>query len=430
MQSPQVVNLCKELDNLDPSSSNYEHLKKQLKSKLPTITVHACYFENQQRHNDSAWWNGLVCLEYDHLTDDEIEAFRQIEPPYSGIILAGKSCSATGVWMLIEVPHSDYKQMKSTLEEIHLAYTAQMKQKGFDISQKVDIQLDLARLRFLPTYDYIFWDCVEDFQDLQSMKMGYTSMYQEVIDLCASLDTNIPEGQRHNTYKQYVARVSKRTNSKVAMLRLIPDLKLPKEERIGIINWAKEHIETTPELLNSSTPEPSSLHMLPIDNEALPFPDKKCPKLLRILVKDLCKSWKKSASLCLFPALSAACGGLSQEDGTPLVFQVALYGNSQSGKTKFSGRPASLVMEYIGRNDNEYRRLIGKDKEGTANVPCPKVLPFVDTSNVQVMKYLQYSKDQTIMAYEGDLSSSISGKESAFLNIKNTLRKGFDGERI
>ena len=426
MQSPQVVNICQKISNLDSSAENYEQLKKHLKTKLPAITVHACYFENQQRHNDNAWWNGLVCLEYDHLTTDEIEAFRQIEPPYSGIVLAGKSCSATGVWMLIEVPHSDYKQMKSTLEEIHLAYTAQMKQKGFDISQKVDIQLDLARLRFLPAYDYIFWDLLEDFQDKQSMIAGYNSMYGDIIDACAGLEKDIPQGQRHNTYKQYAAKISKITDNKNAMLRFIPSLGLSAEERMGVLNWAKEKITTT----QKTEEKTSNIHMLPIDNEALPFPDKKCPKLIRTLVKDLCKSWKKSASLCLLPALSAACGELTQQDETPLVFQVALYGLSQSGKTKFSAKPANFVMEYIAQNDNEYRKIINKDKEGNANVKCPKVLPFTDSSKVQIMKYLQYAKNQTVMAYEGDLSASITGKESAFLNLKDILRKGFDGERI
>ena len=435
MKSPQVKDICGQLwageDCL--TGIRYDNWvaeeKPKLKKQLPAITVHSCFFENLKRQNDSAWWNGIVCLEYDHLTDNEIEAFRQIEPPYPGIVLAGKSCSSTGVFFFIEVPNSDYKLMKSTLEEVHQAYTVLMKQKGFDISQKVDIQLDLARLRFLPTYDYIFWDCVEDFQDLDSMKRGYNSMYGDIIEACERLETNIPEGQRHNTYKQYVAQVSKLTDNKFAMLRLIPDLKLPKEERIGIINWAKEHIQTTPKLLNSSTPK-ANIHMQPIDNEALPFPEKKCPQLIRTLVKGLCKSWKKSATMCLFPTLSAACGGLSQQDGTPLVFQVALYAPASAGKTKFSGRPASLVMEYIGRNDNQYRKIINKDKDGTAQAECPKILPFSDTSNVQIMKYLQYAKNQTVLAYEGDLSSSLTGKESAFLNIKNTLRKGFDGERM
>ena len=45
-----------------------------------------------------------------------------------------------------------------------------------------------------------------------------------------------------------------------------------------------------------------------------------------------------------------------------------------------------------------------------------------------MMKYLQYAKDQTVMAYEGDLSSALTGRESAFLDIKKILRKGFDGE--
>jgi hypothetical protein len=46
------------------------------------------------------------------------------------------------------------------------------------------------------------------------------------------------------------------------------------------------------------------------------------------------------------------------------------------------------------------------------------------------MKYLQYAHDNTIMAYEGDLSTSLAGKDCAFLNLKSLLRAGFDGETV
>ena len=34
------------------------------------------------------------------------------------------------------------------------------------------------------------------------------------------------------------------------------------------------------------------------------------------------------------------------------------------------------------------------------------------------------------MAYEGDISSSLAGKDCAFLNLKYLLREGFDGETV
>lgn len=114
------------------------------------------------------------------------------------------------------------------------------------------------------------------------------------------------------------------------------------------------------------------------------------------------------------------------------MFQVALYGLPQSGKTKFSARPATLVQDYIGRHDNDYRKAIELAEKGLFSNPemtnCPKILAFTDTSIVQMMKYLQYAKDQTVMAYEGDLSSAVAGKDCSFLDIKKILRKGFDGE--
>lgn len=45
-------------------------------------------------------------------------------------------------------------------------------------------------------------------------------------------------------------------------------------------------------------------------------------------------------------------------------------------------------------------------------------------------KYLEYAHNHTVMAYEGDLSSSLATGESSFLDLKKILRKGFDGETI
>ena len=81
--------------------------------------------------------------------------------------------------MLIEVPQTDYSQMKATLQTVHEAYCDKiLQQKGLDVSQKVDIQLDLARLRYLPRYDYIFWDVVRDFDDEEQRFEPYNNIYE------------------------------------------------------------------------------------------------------------------------------------------------------------------------------------------------------------------------------------------------------------
>lgn len=68
------------------------------------------------------------------------------------------------------------------------------------------------------------------------------------------------------------------------------------------------------------------------------------------------------------------------------MFQVALYGLPQSGKTKFSAKPATLVQDYIGRYDNDYRKAIELSEKGLFTNPemtnCPKILAFTDTSIV------------------------------------------------
>lgn len=424
MQSTQVNNICKAIAALPTESQDYDKKKAELKRKLPAITVHSCAFDNAKRTNDYAYWNGLVCLEYDHLNNEEIEAFRRTEPPTTGILLCGRSCSGSGVWMLIQVPQSNYALMKNTLETIHEEYTRNIQLKtGIDIAQKVDIQLDLARLRYLPTYDYIWWDAISDFQSEEEAGEGYMSMYGNVVELCEKLPQQAPVGTRNTTYKESMLQVARLTNNKHIMLKHLPTLGLDEKERLGLINWGADHIE--PKKTTNCQLSTVNCKMQPIDSEALPFPFKQTPQLMQMLVKNLPKQWQQSAAICLLPALSTACGQLSKNDGSPLVFQVALYGLPQSGKTKFSARPATLVQDYLARNDNKFRKAI---EQADNEASCPRVLAFTDTSTVQMIKYLNYANNRTVMAYEGDLSSSLATGESSFLDIKKLLRKGFDGE--
>ena len=383
MRSTQVINICKAIAELDPSAADYEQRKAALKKQLPAITVHACEFESNRRSNDNAIWNGLVCLEYDHLTEAEIKAFQDCQLPYN-VHFAAKSCSGTGVWLLIDVPYAEYKCMKRTLEAVHQEITQQIYHKtGFMCDTKVDILTDLARLRFIVPYNYIWLDAIEDFDSYTERQAPYLSMVADIVDRCKNFDPYIPEGKRHNTYKDYVVQLKQVTNNKHLILKHLPDLGLSKEERLGLINWSDTHIETKPQKV-----ETPNFKMQPIDAEALPCPWKKLPKLMQTLVKThLPKSWQTAATMCLLPALSTAAGNLSLSDGKPLSFQVALYGVYGAGKTEFSAKPATFIQEYIGKNDNNYRKAIARSEKimmDSAELQCPKILPFTNTSTTQL----------------------------------------------
>ena len=329
--------------------------------------------------------------------------------------------------MLIEVPGCDYSQMESTLHAVHEAYCAKIKQHcGLDVSEKVDISLDLARLRFLPADYYIFWDCVRDFENEEERMTPYNNMYGDVLSLCAQLPQEAAQGTRNTTYKESMVQVARLTNNKHVLLKHLPTLGLDEKERVALVNWGGDHISVK-ESGGKENKRVINTQMQPIDTEALPLPYRHMPELMRVLVRNLPSEWKAPATMALLPALSVACGQLSKTDGSPLVFQVALYGSPQSGKTKFSARPASMVQDYISRNDNMYRKAIEKSD---SSAQCPKVLAFTDTSTVQMTKYLEYAHNRTVMAYEGDLSSSLASGESSFLDLKKILRKGFDGETL
>jgi hypothetical protein len=427
MKSAQVINICETIRSLDPDAADYSSTKNDLKKQLPAITIHACKFENNRRSNDTAWWNGLVVLEYDGLTEPEIKAFKCGVTPPENVKLAGLSCSGRGVWFILEVPDANHLLMEQTLLNTHELLCKQiLNATGLDVSTKMDKQLDLARMRFLPCYDYIWYENIQDFDNEEDMSRGYLSMYGDIIAACANFEKQIPEGHRHETYKKYVVELAKITNNKQAMLKFLPDLGLDLRERSALINWGATHIEPQPQKLVATNSKAK-----PIDTEALPFPISCVPPLLKILVKGLPAQWQQTAAICCLPALSIACGQLSKEDGDPLAFQIALYGLPQSGKTKFSGRPATLLQEYLSQKDNDYRSAIelnGISAVNPEDLQCPKVVPFTDTSTVQLMKYLQYADNKTVMAYEGDLTSSLASSDSSFLDIKKLLRKGFNGE--
>lgn len=286
MQSAQVNNLCRQLASLDTTAADYAKQKTALKQKLPCITVHSCKFEDTTcRDDNNAYWNGMVCLDYDHLSAEAIEAFRSIAP-CPGIVLAGKSCSGKGVWLLVEVPESDYQQMQLTVQTVHDEYSHQIRQKfGIDISDKLDKATDLARLRFLPSYDYIWWDRVEDFASEEEQLAGYMSMYGDVIAKCQQIDSNVPEGMRNNTYFKEMAQLARQyTTNTTVLLKYLPDLGLDEKERIGCLNWTKNITTEKPK----TEPTPIlNTKAQPIDTEALPFPYKAAPKLVQTLVKDL-----------------------------------------------------------------------------------------------------------------------------------------------
>lgn len=423
MKSAQVKNICLQLQQLDPKLPDYGKQKEALKKQLPQLMVHACGFEGNHRNSHNAWWNGCVCLDYDHLTEEEINAIRQTEPPCPGIILAGRSCSGTGVFFIVEVPNSEFLSMRATLEAVHDAYTHALKvNHALDISNKIDILTDLARCRYLPTYDYIWWDAVEDFQSEHDQEAPYQSMYGDVIQTCAALDTNIPEGSSaQQAYNTYAAKVKTLTDNPLVMLKYLPDLGLTEKQRKDIIGWTEKNVQT-----KQKQAIPINLYQQPIDVEALPLPFKALPKVMQVMLKRYPAVWQRSAFFCTLPAFSAACGQLTQENGKPLVFQVALFGEHQTGKTEFSAKPATIIQDYIARDDNQRRYNIRKAEdnrdtdEKKLSPPC--VIPFINTSTPQVMKYLRFAKEQTIMAYEGDISSSLAGKDCAFLNLKYLLR--------
>ena len=194
------------------------------------------------------------------------------------------------------------------------------------------------------------------------------------------MDTDIPEGSSsQKAYTSYAAKLKTQTDNQHIILKYLPSLSLPEEQRKKIIAWTEKNVQT-----KIKQPVPVNLYQQPIDIEALPLPFKALPPMMQTLLKPYPMVWQRSASFCLLPALSAACGNLTQQNGKPIVFQVALFGEHGSGKTEFSAKPATIVQDYISRFDNDYRMAIRKAEKNedtdTVELSAPVVIPFINTS--------------------------------------------------
>ena len=181
-------------------------------------------------------------------------------------------------------------------------------------------------------------------------------MYGDVIEACKQMDTDIPEGSSaQKAYTTYASKAKAMTDNPVVLLKYLPELGLQEKARKEIIEWTEKSIQT-----KAKEEIPINLYQQPIDIEALPLPFKALPKVMQVMLKRYPATWQRSGFFCTLPAFSTACGGLTQDNGKPLVFQVALYGEHQTGKTEFSAKPATIIQDYISREDNERRYAIRK----------------------------------------------------------------------
>lgn len=464
MKSDRVKNICKRIAQLDHSQPDYKDAKNKLKNQLPIITPHACKFFENKRSNDDAIWNGLVCVEYDNLNDKELDIIKQFgqklwtsleEDDIIHYITGGRilflalSASGRGCWILAkgwngqsidELAHHTHQHLLWFFRHHDDSWdddTQRFSETNMDF--KLDKATDLARCRFLPCYDYVLFDTMEDMDEEEQGKyyaIQITNQYPQFIPWLKEY-TITPdmreEGQRHNTYKTYAIEAAKRCNNQYVILNMLDDLGLPENERQDMVKWAVEHNKTRVEhtrveqsLVKQSLVDQIINSQIPIDYEALPFPKHEAPEIIQKLVVGLPPCWMQTATLALLPTLATACGKMTYGQGKPLAFQVAVYGRAGAGKSQFTCAPAQKVMEILSKNDNEKRRLIESiGKIHPEQCDCPLVLGF-DTSTVQLAKYLSYAK-QMVMLYTDEISSAVGSDKNAFMQLQPLLRKGYDG---
>ena len=464
MKSDRVKNICNRIAQLDHSQSDYKDAKNKLKNQLPIITPHACQFFEDKRSNDTALWNGLVCVEYDNLNDKEMDIIKQfgqklwtsleeddiIHHITGGTILfLALSASGRGCWILAKGQNGQSIDELAHHTHQHLLWFFRYHDDSWDddtqrfsetnMDFKLDKATDLARCRFLPSYDYVLFDIMEDMDEEDQGKyyaIQITNQYPQFIpwlkEYAITPDMRV-EGQRHNAYKTYAIEAAKRCNNQYVILNMLDNLGLPENERQDMVKWALEHNKTHVEYtrveqsrVEQQTYTQQITTQIPIDYEALPFPKHEAPKIIQNLVLGLPPCWMQTATLALLPVLSTACGRMTYGQGKPLAFQVAVYGRAGSGKTQFTCAPAQKVMNILSKNDNDRRRLIESiGKIHPEQCDCPLVLGF-DTSTVQLAKYLSYAK-QMVMLYTDEISSAVGSDKNAFMQLQPLLRKGYDG---
>lgn len=442
MTSTQVVNIAAAIRSLSPQDAEYEDKKNNLKKQLPCITVHACAFRDGKRKNDAAIDNGLASVDIDHLTPDEgKQLLSQLTPELCnahGIVLVSRSISTLGVWMLCQRAENE------SIVTTQLRVSQLLNSLVAGIHTKVDkATKDMARLRFLTPWDYIHF--VDEAVLGTAFSGAMPNLENAALQAYASsLPTEVPQGQRHTTYKDWgiqALAVAGTGTTVDEVVNTLPDLGLPVSERKSLISWEKSTIPApvaTPATTTLVEQTVAQRHKQPLDVDALPLP-RQTPQVIWNLVCQLPREWRQTAALALLPSLATACGKVSYGvKKHPLTFQVAVYGVAGSGKSEFTCAPAQLVQAILGERDNEYilqieeyeRQLFAaKEKMTIKEEDCrsPQVMGF-NTSTVMLAKWLKYSKNESIMLYSDEIGEAVgSAKNSNFLDLKPILRKGFDG---
>lgn len=168
IDSPEVSNICRRIDALDPTAEDYNDRKQALKRRLPIIIPHAASFKNGKRVSADAVPSGLAMLDVDHINQpkdwfdrcaERVKTAYAERPSYglkdffaeNGILLVAITASGHGLRIIGK------REQGESIEAAQLRIAQSLGIQEYDAVTK-----DLARASYVVPREYILYEDREE----------------------------------------------------------------------------------------------------------------------------------------------------------------------------------------------------------------------------------------------------------------------------
>lgn len=435
-----------------------------LKKQLPAITPHACRFDDNKRSNSAAHPSGFVMLDIDHIADPLALFREQVAPKIIAckIVLVHKTPSGHGLRIIAERPFG------STIEQAQADLAKALQISTFDPAPK-----DLARLSFLPAFEFIFyfaspetfewtpeqaalWDeptaptateIPATLPDLPPTFDG-TPIDRIVQQLILLLGGNPQVGERNSLYFALATNLRYICDFRADnLLALLPSFGLSEAERQTAIKSAISRPRRTqmPDLLQRAIVQAADDLKAATDPEETPDTDTpleipKLPRLLTLLCRNLPPDFQPAMLVAALPILGTLATAIRfkylDNNTHSLSFFSCITAPAATGKS-FIRTPVSLLLRPIDEQDEierdkdqKFKEALRRAKNSKQQPEDPKACPRHNGINISIAKLLQlmtYANGRHLIGVAEEIDTILKSEKAGTWSQKSDIyRLAFD----
>jgi len=487
IDSPEVSNICRRIDALDPTAEDYNDRKQALKRRLPIIIPHAASFKNGKRVSADAVPSGLAMLDVDHV-DNPRDWFNSLNTQLlsdNRIYLVAITASGKGLRVIGK------REQGESIEAAQMRIAQVLGIKEYDAVTK-----DLARASYVVPREYLLYEDREGlFSDLtfgapdkketpafnaetidkvqlalpahvegnsatevpstghreteEEMRyrgIPYSDIVEQLMIATGNCDGAV-QGERNTVYftmANYMRYICD-FNADL-LLRVLPDFGLSEQERRQAIGSAigRPRKSQIPMILQGAiaiceremTNDKSQMsHLKSVD---LPLPE--LPRLLKLVCRRLPADYRPAMLIASLPVLGTLATGIRFEyldrQEQSLSFFSCITAPAASGKS-FIRKPLDLLLTPICEQDElerekeqAYKEKLRATKNSKNQPEDPHACPRNNGVAISIAKLLQlltYAEGKHLIGIGEEMDTLVKTERAGVWSQKSDIyRLAFD----